>query len=295
MVKLFTDVEYRHRLSGRVDNPAAEEAWDDYESQSPSVQSVLSRPIIHRMRHFYRYPTLYWMMCHPQTLDLTSFIADKRIILISLKVDERKVPPPEQQLLGAVLVSQLQMAAMASGEKTTPFFLYIDEVQNFVTTSLDMVLAAARKCGLHLTMANQFLGQLKGTILESVIGNVGATVVFQIGLNDARLLAPYFQPEFTAENLVNLDLYNTAIKMRLGRETLPAFSLQTRPPPGDEEDDSAKEREEMIRQRSVERYTPTTLEEVKTWLKRRYQRPKYSKRKEEDQDQGPEDWVVTTD
>jgi len=203
VAKLFTDIEYRYRLLERVENLVALEFWEDFGKKSPSVQENLSHPVVHRMRHFYRNPTLYPMMCHPDALDFTNLIATKKILLISLGVDERKVPPPEQQMQGTTLVSQLQMAVMSSLERPTPFSLFIDEVQNFVTTSLDKVLSEARKYGLRLTMANQFLGQLKGDILESVIGNIGATVVFQIGLKDAKLLAPYYQPEFSAEDFSN--------------------------------------------------------------------------------------------
>ena len=294
VTKLFTNVEYRARLLERVEDPGARDFWDEFEGQSPSVQRDLSRPVMHRMRHFYRNPTLYPMMCHPDALDFAKLIAEGKIVLISLGADERKVPPSEQQLLGAVLVSQLQMAAMAPQEKKSPFFLFIDEVQNFVTTSLNKVLEEARKCGLSLTVANQYLGQLKGAILESVIGTVGATIVFQVGLNDARLLAPYFKPEFSAEDLVNLDLYQAAVKVRSADgQTLPAFSLQTPPPPGGQETESAKDREQSIRQRSIELYTPKTREEILAWLEKRYPRPRFGRTAKRTEQPGADDWVVT--
>ena len=304
VVKLFTNIEYRHRFldnADDMDDIVTLEFWEEFQDQSPSVQRDLSRPVIHRMRHFYRNPTLYPMMCHPEAFDFSRLIRDRKIILISLGIDERKVPAPEQQLLGAVLVSQLQMAAMGSLEKATPFFLYIDEVQNFVTTSLDKLLDEARKFGLHLTMANQYLGQLKGRILDSVMGNVGATIVFQIGLNDARLLGSYFKPEFSAEDLVNLDVFTTAVKMRSKEgQTLPAFSIHTMPPPGDTESGEAKERErlilqgreQVIRKRSVDLYTPKTRQDVLDWLGKRYPRPKFGGPKKDTDGPADEDWVV---
>jgi hypothetical protein len=114
------------------------------------------------------------------------------------------------------------------------------------------------------------LGQLKGTLLESVIGNVGATVVFQCGLNDAKLLAPYFGQEFSAEDLMNLPVYQAAVKMRYAGQTLPAFNIQTLPPPRDFNIERAQDREALIRSHSVARYTPKTRSEVLAWLDKRY-------------------------
>jgi hypothetical protein len=295
VVRLFTDVEYRYRVLEGVEDIGAQEFWEYFEELTPSTQWNLSLPVIHRMQHFYRFPTLYAMMCHPDTLDFTSLVTNQKIILISLGVDDRKVPPPEQQLLGAVLVSQLQMAVMASLKRKTPFYLYIDEVQNFVTSSLNEMLGEARKYDLNLTVANQFLGQLKGKTLEAVMGNVGITVVFQVGPNDARALASFLAPEFKAEDLMNLNLYQTAVKMRLGLQTLPAFSLETRPRPGDSESQEARTREERIRQRSIKQYTPTTREEVLAWHKKRYPRTKFAKLRKNKADLGSEDWVVAKD
>ena len=292
VVRLFTDPAYRSRLLHQVSDPVTFEFWNEFERQSPSMQRDLAYPVIYRMRHFYRNPTLAPILCHPDALNFSALIAQKKIILLSLGIDERKVPAPERQLLGALLVSQLQMAVMANLSPITPFSLYIDEAQNFVTSSLEVVLAEARKYGLHLTLANQFMGQLRGSLLESVLGTVGATVVFQCGLNDAKLLAPYFAPNFKSEDLMNLPLYHAAIKMRHAGQTLPAFSLQTLPPPtlGTEQ---GKKREAIIRARSVSRYTPKSRQQVLAWLVERYPSD-HSKPDDYDDedDEGFTDWSV---
>jgi hypothetical protein len=292
VVRLFRDIDYRRHFLSQVDDVVTLEFWEEFERQSPSVQRDLSYPVIHRMRKFYGNPHLYPMMCHPEALDFAKFIAERKIVLVSLGVGEEKVPGPEQQLLGAVLVSQLQMAAMQSLNSSTPFYLYVDEVQNFVTTALDKVLSEALKFGLRMTIANQYLGQLSGGTLNAVMGNVGASIVFQIGLKDARLLAPYFKPEFEATDLVQQDLYNAAVKMRFEGRTLPAFSLVTRPRPGQIDSDQAKRRESIIRKRSVQLYTPRSREEVLAWLARRYPRPDLprSTSHQDDTDRG---WIVS--
>lgn len=164
---------------------------------------------------------------------------------------------------------------------------------NFVTTALNVVFSEARKYGLYLTVANQFLGQLRGDTLDAVMGNVGASVVFQTSPDDAQELAPYFRPEFERDDMVNFDLYHAAVKMRSGKQTLPAFSIETRKPV--EEPDNADEREAMIRARSIKLYTPKTRQEVLEWLRKRYPRPTFdfSDDEEGNDDKDDEDpWVV---
>jgi hypothetical protein len=292
VVKLFIDVAYRHRLVAKVANAVTSEFWEVFERMSPSLQKELSYPVMHRMRHFYRNPTLYPILCHPDALDFASLIAQKKIILVSLGLDERKVPATEKQLLGALTVSQLQMAGMEDIQKTTKFHEFIDETEYFSTTSLDQMLAEARKFGVNLCLVNQFLGQLKGSLLESVIGNVGATVVFQCGLTDAKLLAPYFGPEFTAQDLMNLPVYQAAVKMRHAGQTMPAFSLETLPPPRDFNSERAQARERLIRSLSVARYTPKTRAEVLAWLDERYPRFKANLLNDTDDDTDINDWSV---
>lgn len=290
--RLLTDGDYRSRLVQNMDDVATLDFWREFQNESSGQQRVLAAPVIRRIRSFYRNKTLHPILCHPDAIDFVDLIRSGKILLVSLQADQRKVPKTEQRLLGAVLVSQLQMAAMASMEDgRSPFYLYIDEVQNFVTTSLDEMFEEARKFGLHLTVGNQRLGQLKGDTLDAVMGTVGATIVFEIGADtDARLLAPHFRPEFDGDALRNLGLYTAAVKMRLGAETLPAFSLKTRPDPGDTTSKAALAREGMVRQRSSELYTPKSREEVLAWLEERYPRPNFGASA-----QGDDDWVVPSD
>lgn len=278
VVRLFTDEGYRNELLERLDDEVVEEFWrDEYEAVSASQQQQIREPVVYRMRTFYNTRDLYPILCHPGRIDFGTLMDERKIILVSLGMDEEQIPESERNLIGAILVSQLQMAAMKHMDRPHPFYVYIDEVQNFVTTSLDKVFSEARKYKLSLTVANQFLKQLTGSTLEAMMSNVGAMVVFQCGLDDARQLAPYMAPGFAAEDLVNLDKYQAAVKLRVMGETQPAFSLTPLPPMvansfGENEREECFEREQRIRALSHEIYTPMTREDVLAWLAERYPR-----------------------
>jgi hypothetical protein len=266
--KVFNDEAYRHQLLANTDSPFVEEVWEHYEAVSEAQQRQIYDPIFSRIAPFYGNPTLYPILCHPDALDLRGYIQDKKIILISLAISEDLVSEQERNLIGALLVSLLQMSGM--GEVSEPFYVYVDEVQKFVTTSLDVVLSEARKFGLALTIANQFLGQLEGKTLEAVMGNAGTSIAFRCSPSDARALGPHMRPEFSAETLVDIDRFQAATKMQVKGATQPAFTLFT-PSPLDRPDDYL-ERERRIRARAIDQYTPRSREQILTWLAARYPR-----------------------
>ncbi len=268
--RLFEDAGYRWTLIEKLDSVAAEEFWASFDKRSNPQQFV--NAVVRRLRRFYDSRILYPITCHPNSLDLSSLIADQKIILISLRPrPDIHLPPRTLNFLGAIMVSQFQMAVMA-GVATAPFYLYIDEAERFVATAIDDIFNEARKRHLSLTIANQYLGQLKGDVLKAVMGNVGAMALFQLGDDDARAVAPYMRPNFTADDLVHLDKHQAAVFMRLKGEQQPAFSLFTRPAPAGYAPDEYLETEARIRQQSIARYTPQTLQAVMSWLDTRYPR-----------------------
>lgn len=268
--RIFMDDVFREHLLDVCDNPEVQDFWDyQFSRASKGFQHQVAEPIINRIRPFYGNMALYPVLCHPDALDFRQIIADKKILLISLQVNSDDVPEQEQNLIGTLLVSRLQSSGMQEGANE-PFFVYIDEVQRFATTSLDVMFSESRKYGLSLTVANQFLGQLEGKTLDSVMGNVGTSVVFRCSPQDTRTLAAYMKPEYDASGLLNLDRFQAAVKMQVGDKTQPAFTLMTLPPL-DVPENSA-EHEARIREASIQNYTPRSKNEVMDWLRKRYPR-----------------------
>jgi hypothetical protein len=270
--RLFRDAGYRHSLIEKLDNVAAEDFWDSFNSLSTGQQQLLSQPIEHRMRSFYANPTLYSVMCHPQTLDFHQLMQQSKIILVpfALNTADAVIPPHEQRLLGSVLVTQLQLAALAGAAQRHGFTLYIDEAQNFITTSLHTLLTQARARNMALVLANQYLEQLAGNTLEAVMGSVGAIAAFEVDERDARALAPYFRPQFEPDDLVNLGKYRAALRMRY-QHTPRVMTLTTLPPM--RKPDNADERIQILRQHSASRFTSMTRSEVLAQLAGRYPKP----------------------
>ena len=112
--------------------------------------------------------------------------------------------------LGALLITKIQLAAMSRAniplDQRRPFYLYVDEFQNFATDSFAVILSEARKYGLYLTVANQYVAQMQQEVRDAVFGNVGSMITFRVGADDATALARYFEPIFEPNDLTNLSL-----------------------------------------------------------------------------------------
>lgn len=169
--------------------------------------------------------------------DFRKVMDEGKILLI--KLSKGAIGDLNTQLLGLVLVSRLQMAAMSRTDipedQRRDFFMYVDEFQTFVTDSFASILSEARKYHLNLIMAHQYIGQLVVTkfgvtstqIRDAVFGNVGTLQSFKIGAEDAEYIAKEYAPLLTEQDVIGIPNYKAYIKLNINATTSRAFSLET--------------------------------------------------------------------
>jgi hypothetical protein len=166
-------------------------------------------------------------------------IMDERKILV-VNLTRGLVGEDNASILGALLVTKIQLAAMSRADipadQRSPFYLYVDEFQNFATDSFATILSEARKYGLNLTVANQYIAQMPIEVKDAVFGNVGSIVSFRMSADDARSMERYFEPQFTQHDLVHMHNRHFVISMTIGGEKVPGFSAISLNLPPDGED-----------------------------------------------------------
>jgi len=267
--RLHHDPEFRARATENLSSVSAVEFWDRFELLSLREQDEYFTPILRRIEPLYDSPLFYPVLCHPDGFNVRQLIQDGRIVLMALSAPpEMRLSETERALLGSILMSQFELAIMTLPPREPPYYLYVDEAQHFVTTSLPTIFNEARKQGLSLTLANQYLKQLVGETLEAVMNNVGAIVSFQVGEDDARAFAAFMKPEFSAYDVMTLDVHQAAISMRHDGHQQRPFTLETRAAPA--ELPQGREREQLIREASIARFTARTRAEVLQWLESKY-------------------------
>lgn len=176
--------------------------------------------------------------------NLRDIMDSRKILLVSLP--KGIVGELNAYLLGMIIVGKILMAALSradlSAQDRKDFYLYIDEFQNFTTDSVCQILSEARKYGLGLVMAHQYIGQLtkKGdtAIKDAVFGNVGTMIAFKVGSEDADFLKKEFSPVFNEYDLINIEKYTAYVKLLIDNTTSRPFSMNTPwPLAGEEQED----------------------------------------------------------
>ena len=163
-----------------------------------------------------------------------------------------------------MFIIKFQIAAMSRADTNESdrrdFSLYIDEFQNYSTDSIATILSEARKYRLSMVMANQYISQLDEKVRDSVFGNVGSSIAFRVGNDDAEYLQKQFAPSFDAADLSNIQNHYAAAKIiAKGAPTVPFSMKEIMPPLG-----TAKpEQLDAMRQISRQHYAKPKAEVAK--------------------------------
>jgi len=161
------------------------------------------------------------------TINFTDIIENKKILLVNLS--KGLLGEASSSLFGMILMAKFNTAFMGrrknleEGKKLTPFYLYVDEFQNIATENFSILLSEARKFGLGLILANQFISQVRqNNIKEALFGNVGTLISFRLGIEDANDMESQFLPHFNSQDICNLPNYTAIIRTNIeGKRTLP--------------------------------------------------------------------------
>jgi hypothetical protein len=150
-----------------------------------------------------------------------------------VNLSKGKIGDINAHMLGLIILSKLQAGILKRANKESgdrkPFYLYVDEFQNFTTDTFISMLSESRKYGLGVHITNQYLAQLPENIKDAVLGNVGTILSFEIGAEDAEILAKEFIP-FEVEDFINLPKFSFYIKLMIDGKTSNAFSGMGIPP-----------------------------------------------------------------
>ncbi len=156
---------------------------------------------------------------------------NKKILLVNLS--KGRLGEINSNLIGLVLVGKILMAALSRvdsiGKNLPPFYLYIDEFQNVSTDSISSILSEARKYGLGLHIAHQYIAQLDEGIKDSVFGNVGSMVSFRISFEDAQYVEKRFAPTFISDDIMKIPNRNAYVQMIAHGKPLTPFNIETLP------------------------------------------------------------------
>jgi len=238
VVRMFTDEEFQKDRVRHVKNPIVKAWWEktyasmwDREKQEmiPYFAAKFGQFITNKMMR-----NIIWQV--KSSFDILDIMQNKKILLVNLS--KGRLWDLNSQLLGMMLVSKIQMAAMRRDkipkEQRSDFFLYIDEFQNYVTDSIESILSEARKYRLSLNIAHQYLGQLEKSdaltksslnLKNAIFGNVWSIMSYKIGPEDWEFMSKYYAPTFSEQDLVNMDKFKAVMKLAVDNQPTTPFSI----------------------------------------------------------------------
>lgn len=232
--RVFTDPDFRMRLLENTTNPTVVDFWEREAVKAGGEASLVNITpyITSKFNNFTANDYLRPIIGQTRTsLNFRKIMDEKKILLVNLS--KGKIGDINANLLGMIVTGKILMAALSRADlpeaQRNDFYLYIDEFQNFTTDSIATILSEARKYGLSLTVAHQFIAQLTDKTKHAVFGNAGSLIAFRVGAEDAEFLANQFAPVFTKYDLVNIDNFNAYAKLLVGGETSLPFNIQTIP------------------------------------------------------------------
>jgi len=214
--RMLTDDAYRQWVVRQVRDPFLKDYWlNEFESYDERFKREAIAPIQNKIGQLLLSPTIRNIIGQVQSKVSIPFVMDTGRIFIA-NLSKGQIGTDKTNLLGSLLVTQFQLAAMARCRKPESerreFFLFIDEFANFSTESFTAILSEARKYGLRLTLGNQHVSQLSPTIRDSVFGNVGTLIAFRVSFTDAEHLRGEFGEEFHARQFVDLPRFQALIR-----------------------------------------------------------------------------------
>jgi hypothetical protein len=223
-----------------VKNMIVKSFWEQEYEQSQAGQQAadMLSYVISKIGRFLTNDTMRNIIGQTHSAFNVREVMDQQKILL-VNLSKGKIGEVNSSLLGLIMVSKIQMAAMARAgmakEDRRDFFLYMDEFQNFATDSIAIILSEARKYLLCLIMAHQYIGQLAENndtqIRDAVFGNAGTMVSFRVGAEDAEFLEKEFSPVFDQNDIINVEKYTANIKLLINNTASRPFNMHTIMPP----------------------------------------------------------------
>lgn len=232
ITRMLTDKKFRKETLSYCTDTVVLQFWNiEFASWTEKFQAEAIAPVLNKVGAFTANPVIRNIIGQPKsTFNVRQIMDEGKILIVNLS--KGLIGEDNASILGAFMVTKIQLAAMSRSDipdikDRRPFYLYVDEFQNFATDSFATILSEARKYGLNLTVANQYISQMSDTVRNAVFGNVGTMITFRVSADDSPILAKQFEPQFEANDLLQMHNRHFIINMVINGEKSPAFSATT--------------------------------------------------------------------
>jgi len=236
IVRLFVDAAFNKIKVDKIQNVIVKNRWlKTYASMGDREKAEMIPYFQAKFSPFTDNSIVRNIVGQPQSsFNFFEAMQENKVILVNLS--KWLLWEESSQLLGRFISTQIKVSALRRASidenERKPYFLYVDEFQNYVSKSFESVLSEARKYRLWLAVAHQYIDQLKQGWLggqldlsKAIFGNVGTMMAYKVWAPDAEFLEKEFAPEFNQLDMVNMDTRKWIIKLAVDGQPTRPFSI----------------------------------------------------------------------
>lgn len=239
VLRLLTEASYRKKVTRNIKDERLKRFWKEELGKAGEMQRVkISGGPITRIERFEASESAQRVLGQAKsTINFEDIMNSGKILICNFS--KGGLGEDTSTLFGTTVLAKLQLAAWRreemSEDERRPFYLYVDEFQNFASNSFMGFFSEARKYKLFVTMAQQSVSQLKEqSMLNTILDNVGTIVAFRSkSPATEELLLHQFKPYIEQGDILNLPTYNFYAKIA-AKDSLEPLSGQTIVLPKDE-------------------------------------------------------------
>jgi hypothetical protein len=231
LIRLLTDRAARRRAVAQVSDPTVRDFWGQRFDKLPAyVREQRNQAVLNKIGAFVASPIGRRIIGNRrESLDLRALMDEGRVLILNLS--KGLLGDDAARLLGAVFVSGFLSAALSRADvpeaDRRPFFLSLDEAHTVTSVAIAEILQEARKYGLGMVLAHQYLDQMREEVQDALLANAGTLIAFQVGGKDAERFAREFAPEVSPADLLFLGTGEIYLRLSIGGRTSRPFSAGT--------------------------------------------------------------------
>jgi len=220
------------KLEERVQDPVISEHLIRIKQD---LSSYDMNPLQHRLNDFVMNPTIRRVIgTSDSSINFRDAVNNGKIILVDIQKGE--VGETVSNLVGSIVITKIWAAAQSritqSIDHRTPFYLYVDEIQNFAGegSNFTKILGEAREYRLGCWLATQYLHQLNTDMRRAVTNNCRTKIFFEpSGSEDLGRITDILKG-IDKSTLNALGKYRAALQKPSERTQRGAITFDTYPP-----------------------------------------------------------------
>ena len=216
---LLNDPKYRRSVVKNLDDTNLINFWKNEFGKAGDMQKVkMAAGITAKIGRFLFSASARQVLEQPKsTINFDEIINSGKILICN--VSKGLLGEDTSELFGITILAKLQLASLRCARlqqsERRAFYIYVDEFQNFATTSFVQMLSESRKYKVFMIMAEQSTSQQSDQqTVNIILANVGTIVCFRTGTpQDEQRLLPMFSPYIESGEISNLPAYNYYVRL----------------------------------------------------------------------------------